>query len=221
MDIFLLQDFVISKALSPSINGVSIMEKFDDNNFLKTAVRNFVSFLSLVGGSDWDESFRQLVDWANGSGNSGTVLGPVAYTGRTRYFFAKTIFAGTINSITSSDLLDTIDCIRSRVGSKIEPIFTKWANDINGLSQLMEHHAMFNSRQEALSIDMSKVLRASPIKKPRKEDKPPSKKEDSKKKIEPKKVLPLQTLHNGKPKYCVFYTRSWLYCLRQLRQFDQ
>ena len=64
---------------------------------------------------------------------------------------------------------------------------------------------------------MSKVLRASksrnedegsPIKKPRKEDKPFLKKEDPKKKIE---LLLLQTLHNGKPKYCVFYTGSWLF----------
>ena len=125
LDIFLLQDFVISKASSASINGVSIIEKFDDDNFLKTAVRNFVSFLSLVGGSDLDESFWQLVDWANGLGDSGMVLGPVTYTGRTRLFFAKTIFAGIIKSIMS---LRYYDCIRSRVEIKIESTFTKWAN---------------------------------------------------------------------------------------------
>ena len=218
-DVFLLQDFVISKATAASINGVSIMEKFDDDNFLKTAVRNFVSFLSLVGGNDWEGPVRQLIDWASGSGDFDLTLGPVAYVGKTRLFFAKTIFAVVIKSIMSSDLNDSRDDIKLRVKNLIGLGFDKWANDINGLSQLMEHHSAFNLRQEALSIDMSKVLKGSksrhdedesPTKKLKKED--PKRKEDQKKKAEPKKSLPAPpTLFNGKPKYCVFYTGSWLF----------
>ena len=128
VDIFLLQDFIISKATSTFINGVSIMEKFEDDNFLKTAVRNFVSFLSLVGGSDWEDPVKQLVDWASGSGDYGVSLGPVAYIGKTRLFFAKTIFAVIIKSILSSDLNDDI---KSRVKNLIGLGFDKWANDIN------------------------------------------------------------------------------------------
>jgi hypothetical protein len=178
-DILLLQDFVISKATAASINGVSIMEKFDDDNFLKTAVRNFVSFLSLIGGNDWDGPIRQLTDWASGSGDFSLALGPAAYVGKTRLFFAKTIFAMVIKSIMSSDLNDSSNNIKSKVKNLIGLGFDKWANDINGLSQLMEHHSAFNIRQEALSIDMSKVLRGnkschdddeSPTKRTKKED---------------------------------------------------
>ena len=77
-------------------------------------------FYLLWGGKDWEVSVRHLVDWANGSGDSGMVLGPVACTGRPRLFFAKTIFAGIIKSIMSSDLSDCIDDIRSRVEIKID-----------------------------------------------------------------------------------------------------
>ena len=218
-DILLLQDFVISKATAASINGVSIMEKFDDDNFLKTAVRNFVSFLSLVGGNDWDGPIRQLTDWASGSGDFSLALGPAAYVGKTRLFFAKTIFAMVIKSIMSSDLNDSSNDIKTRVKNLIGLGFDKWANDINGLSLLMEHHSAFNIRQEALSIDMSKVLRGSksrhddeesPTKRTKKED--PKRKEDQKKKVEPKRstTAPVM-LSTGKPKYCVFYTGSWLF----------
>ena len=216
-DILLLQDFVISKATAASINGVSIMEKFDDDNFLKTAVRNFVSFLSLIGGNDWDGPIRQLTDWASGSGDFSLALGPAAYVGKTRLFFAKTIFAMVIKSIMSSDLNDSSNDIKSKVKNLIGLGFDKWANDINGLSLLMEHHSAFNLRQEALSIDMSKVLKGSksrhddvesPSKKIRKEDP----KKDQKKRVEPKRSTPAPvTLSTGKPKYCVFYTGSWLF----------
>jgi hypothetical protein len=218
-DIFLLQDFVISKATAASINGVSIMEKFDDDNFLKTAVRNFVSFLSLVGGSDWDGPIKQFSDWASGSGDHSLSLGPVAYVGKTRLFFAKTIFAAIIKSIMSSDLNDSSDDIKSKVKNQIMLGFDKWANDINGLSQFMEHHSAFNLRQEALSIDMSVVLKGSksrsvdeegsPTKKPKREE---LKKKDDKKKGELKKTPPASSsLPNGKPKYCVWFVGSWLF----------
>ena len=99
----------------------------------------------------------------------------------------------------------------------MESIFSKWANDINGLSQLMEHHSMFNTRQEALSIDMSKVLKANKSrqeeepKRPRKDDKPFPKKEDPKKRIESK--------YQGRGRLCsssVFEVK-----LRRLRIYGQ
>ena len=220
---FSAADFVISKATAASINGVSIMEKFEDDNFLKTAVRNLVSFLSLVGGNDWDGPIRQSTDWASGSGDFALALGPVAYVGKTRLFFAKTIFAIVIKSIMSSDLNDSSDDIKLRVKHQLGLGFDKWANDINGLSQLMDHHSAFNLRQEALSIDMFKVLRGTksrneegenPTKKLKKEDP----KKDQKKKAEPKRSTPAPpTLTNGKPKYCVFYTGSWLFPDRGFR----
>jgi len=218
-DIFLLQDFVTSKATTTSINGVSIMEKFEDDNFLKTAVRNFVSFLSMVGGNEWEAPFKQFIDWASGSGDYGLPVGPVAYVGKTRLFFAKTIFAVIIKSIMSADLNESIVDIKLKVKNLIGLSFDKWANDINGLSQLMEHHSAFNLRQEALSIDMSKVLKGaksqndeegSPTKKVKREEL--KKKDEQKKKVASKKIPSAPpTLSNGKPKYCVFYVGSWLF----------
>jgi len=172
-----LKDFVTTNLKSITTEDLSWDVSPD---LIKSAIFNMVKSMEILScSSDWSECYRQFMEWATHYNvDNDTVMGPAAYTGPVRLYFARMLFcdimmvlAGTGSAPAESQLE-----VQEQVKQRIKERFDEYADDIDRLKALLVWYRDKARRSVQLRIDAS--AKTTSDKNQRGDTKPPQVEED-------------------------------------------
>jgi hypothetical protein len=151
-----LKDFVTTNLKSITTEDLSWDVSPD---LIKSAIFNMVKSMEILScSSDWSECCRQFMEWATHYNvDNDTVMGPAAYTGPVRLYFARMLFCDIMMVLagTGSAPAETQLEVQKLVKKRIKERFDEYADDIDRLKALLVWYRDKARRSVQLRIDAS------------------------------------------------------------------